>query len=396
MTIALVSAAYPPETANGGTSTQAHAKAHGLAELGHHVHVVSRSTDGKRRTTQDGPVTVHRVPGADPRLTVATEIARWVTDSVEVAAGIERLHGEVALDIVDLAEWASEGFVHLLNRADWQSIPTVVQLHGPLAMLTETIGWPEPGSPLERVGRVMEGECLRLADAVYASSRLSAQWCAKAYGLPLDDVPVWHCGVDTARFHPEAAPRDPGPMVVFVGRLAPSKGIDDLLEAALALARRHPRLRLRLIGGGEPGYVQSLHERAGAAGHPALVETPGPVANEELPAQLAAATVFAAPSWFEGGPGLVYLEAMACGLPVVASDGSGASEVVTHGQTGLLVAPHDVAALVAEVDRLLTDDAEATRLGTAARAAVVAHHDRQHRMPWLEGFYTDVVDRFRT
>ena len=279
MTIALVSAAYPPETANGGTSTQAHAKAHGLAELGHHVHVVSRSTDGKRRTTQDGPVTVHRVPGADPRLTVATEIARWVTDSVEVAAGIERLHGEVALDIVDLAEWASEGFVHLLNRADWQSIPTVVQLHGPLAMLTETIGWPEPGSPLERVGRVMEGECLRLADAVYASSRLSAQWCAKAYGLPLDDVPVWHCGVDTARFHPEAAPRDPGPMVVFVGRLAPSKGIDDLLEAALALARRHPRLRLRLIGGGEPGYVQSLHERAGAAGHPALVETPGPVAT---------------------------------------------------------------------------------------------------------------------
>ena len=75
-----------------------------------------------------------------------------------------------------MPEYGGEGYLHLLNRADWNRIPTVVQLHGPLAMMAETIGWPERDSDLYRVGREMEGSTLRMADAVYSSSRCSARW----------------------------------------------------------------------------------------------------------------------------------------------------------------------------------------------------------------------------
>ncbi len=391
MRIAIVTPAYPPSS-QGGTATQAAAKAHGLAALGHEVHVIAPSDGTGTGSTADGPVTLWETAPVDRRLTVTNDASRWVADSVEIAARVEQVDAEVGLDVVEFAEWASQGFVHLLNRTPWHRLPTVVHVHGPLAMLAGTIGWPEPGSPLEQVGRFMEGTCLRMADGVYASAATSADWCASAHGLDRTTIPVWHSGVDTTCFEPDAARRRREPTIVAVGRLDASKGVDELVEAAIGLAGEIPDLRLRIIGPGTAEQERRLHARCADAGHPDLLETPGRVDRNALPGELAAAHVFALPSWYEGGPGLAYLEAMSSGLPVIAPAGSGVSEIVEHGVTGLLVPPRQVAPLHAALREVLTTPALADRLGRAARDVCVERHDTAERMPWLASYLKQVVD----
>lgn len=393
MRIAFVSQEYPPETAHGGIGAQTYLKAHGMASLGHEVVVVSHSADNTRRETWDGPVRVIRIPGYDRRLPIHTEPVRWLTYSAEAAAAVAALHNETPLDIVDFPEYGAEGFVHLLNQAEWSHIPTVVHVHGPLAMLAHTIGWPELDSELYRVGAEMERTCLRLADAVFSSSRCSADWCARQYGLDLAQVPILHTGVDTDLFRPLAAPKANRPTIVFAGRIAASKGVETLLEAALCLAAEWPDLHLRMLGRGDPSLMAKLQAQAQASGWPDLLDLAGFVPREALPAQLNRAHVFAAPSWYEGGPGFVYLEAMACGLPVIACSGSGAAEVVQHDETGLLVAPRDVDGLVDALRRLLAEPAERAAMGQRARSYVLREADSRHCLRRMEAFYSAVAIR---
>jgi glycosyltransferase involved in cell wall biosynthesis len=390
--VCLVSQDYPPETAHGGIGTQTYLKAHGLAALGHEVHVVSRSSDERTHHAGDGPVRVTRVPGLEGRLEVNTPVVDWLTYSTQVAAAVADLHAQRPLDLVDFPEWGCEGYVHLLNRTEWNSIATVVHLHGPLVMFSHAIGWPEADSEFYRVGSAMEAACLRLADRVFSSSRCSAEWAAKHHGVDAGRVPVLHTGVDTDLFRPRRVPRDGRPTVVFVGNLSRNKGVEVLVDAACAVAPEFPGLRVKLIGRGKPAFAEELADAASAAGRPDLLEITGFVAREVLPAHLCAADIFAAPSSYEGGPGFVYLEAMACGLPVIGCSGSGAAEVVTPGETGLLVPPHDRARL-ADALRHLLGDAETRRtLGAAARRYVEREADSRACVRRLAAFYASVVE----
>jgi glycosyltransferase involved in cell wall biosynthesis len=391
--ILFVSQEYPPETAHGGIATQTYLKAHGLAALGHEVHVLSHSTDGERHDARDGDVEVIRIPSSDARLAALTEPARWLAYSFEVAAEIARVHQRSPLDLVDFPEWAAEGFVHLLNRTEWSAIPATVQLHGPLVMFAHAIGWPAVDSEFYRVGTTMEGTCLRLADAVYSSSACSARWCAEHYGLRAEDIPVLHAGVDTRLFAPAPGARARRPTVVFVGRIARNKGVDLLVRAACRIARDLPGLHVRILGRGDERLAAELEREAASAGFSGLLELAGFVPRERLPAQLSPAHLLVAPSTYEGGPGFVYLEAMACGVPVVACAGSGASEVVKPGRNGLLVPPGDVDALAGAMRSLLADPARCQAMGEAARRDVEAEADARACARRLEELYLRVAAR---
>jgi glycosyltransferase involved in cell wall biosynthesis len=96
---------------------------------------------------------------------------------------------------------------------------------------------------------------------------------------------------------------------------------------------------------------------------------------------------------YEGGPGFVYLEAMACGLPVIACEGSGASEAVLAGETGLLVPPGDVEALTASLRRLLSDAGARQEMGRRAVQHVRREFDSRACLDRLEAFYRSVAER---
>jgi hypothetical protein len=100
MRIALVSQAYPPETGDGGISSQTYLKAHGLASLGHDVIVVSHSWDEHNHEKKDHSVHVIRIPGIDHRLSLNTEPIRWLHYSMEVARALSGVHQQKPLDNV--------------------------------------------------------------------------------------------------------------------------------------------------------------------------------------------------------------------------------------------------------------------------------------------------------
>jgi glycosyltransferase involved in cell wall biosynthesis len=136
-----------------------------------------------------------------------------------------------------------------------------------------------------------------------------------------------------------------------------------------------------------------LRNKARDCGSPHLLEFLGFVPRQELPAQLNRAHVFAAPSVYEGGPGFVYLEAMACGLPVIACQGNGVSEIVRHGENGFLVPPRDAESLAQTLRLLLSNENLRRGIGRRARDFVGAEADSRICLERLETFYASVAGR---
>jgi len=161
------------------------------------------------------------------------------------------------------------------------------------------------------------------------------------------------------------------PVVVCVSRLVPRKGQDTLIRALPLIRRRVPDAALLIVGGGP--YRSTLERMAGPLD--GVVFT-GSVSWADLPAHYAAGTVFAMPCRTRRrgldveGLGIVYLEASAAGLPVVAGDSGGAPDAVLANETGYVVGGRDVAAVAERVADLLADPALAARLGAAGRAWV--------------------------
>jgi phosphatidylinositol alpha-1,6-mannosyltransferase len=164
------------------------------------------------------------------------------------------------------------------------------------------------------------------------------------------------------------------PVVVCVSRLMPRKGQDTLIEAWPAVRAAVPGAALLLVGGG-PSRSR-LEKAVDAAGLRADVVLTGSVPWEQLPAHYAAGDVFAMPCRTRNrgldveGLGIVYLEASATGLPVVAGDSGGAPDAVLEGETGFVVPGGDADTLTTRLVALLTDPELRRRLGARGRAWV--------------------------
>src|SRR5438093_6658966 len=158
------------------------------------------------------------------------------------------------------------------------------------------------------------------------------------------------------------------PLVLFAGRLAEQKRVDDLLKAVDLLQRVQPNVRTVIAGDGplrdrleETARAYHLDGRVRFLGH-----------RDDLPRLLAAADVVVLPSAYEGLPNVV-LEAMRFRKPVVATAAPGTTEAVIDGQTGFLVPVGDVTGLTRSIRDLVRDPALAHRLGAAGRARAEAH-----------------------
>jgi glycosyltransferase involved in cell wall biosynthesis len=391
MKILLVSQEYPPETAHGGIGTQSYSKAKGLTKSGHKVFVISSSVDGYRHELMDGDICIIRIPGMERDLHEMTPAVQWLTNSLAVALEIHRINGQVGLDIIDFADYGAEGFVYLLNRHESNKIPTVLQLHGPLVMLAHTINWPDMESEFYRLATSMEATCFRNADRVYSSSQCSTDWCLNYYYKRLDTIPVIHTGVDTVLFSPKPSVAYTDPTILFVGRVAETKGVENLVEVVCELSWEIQDLRLRVIGNGDSGFIDKLKAKAASINRAEIVEFAGFRQKEQLPEEFHNATLFAAPSYYEGGPGFVYLEAMACGLPVIGCSGSGVEEIVKNGENGLLVPPNDNIALKDAIKKLIFNKEYAKMIGQAGRKYVVEHAENSICLNKLEAFYYSVL-----
>ena len=218
----------------------------------------------------------------------------------------------------------------------------------------------------------------RHADHVIAVSDFVREGLISA-GLDPDRLFTAHNAIELHRWEPETEPADvrsefgipdEAPLVITVCRLFEEKGVAPLIAAIGEVRRRHPDIRLLVIGD-EPdprvGFLSELHDVVSALGLDDAVSFLG--YRNDIVAIMAAADVFAMPS-FEEPFGLVFAEAMAMRLPIIGLDNGGTREVVRHGVDGLLSAPGDHAALVQHLTVLVDDPDLRRQMGAAGRARV--------------------------
>lgn len=207
---------------------------------------------------------------------------------------------------------------------------------------------------------------LRGADRVIALTRSEAGRLTRG-GVESDRIRILPNGIDLEEFPEPSSPREPSsrPVILYVGRIYPEqKGLDTLIPAVATLSRARP-FELRLVGE-DWGGVDLVRRLAAAHGITDRVRILGPLPRAELLRAYTEATVFVLPSHFDAFP-FVLLEAMASGLPIVATRVGGVPDVVREGSTALLVPEGDPSSLGGALERILADPALAHRFGEAGR-----------------------------
>lgn len=335
--------------ANRAAAGGAEGVVRGLADgLRGHGHRVTESWGDSRPFPADGdgaqwPCPLHLRPGPRP----------WHLPSVGLAAwGLARVRPQVVN--VHIITGQARYFL-LLGRA--MGARVVVSAHGSDLL-----------HPADDCARHLPA-ILRAADAVTVVSEPLRDRAAALGGLDPAQVTVIPNGIDTDFWTP-AAPTERAPLVVALGRLERVKGFDVLLTAFAMLRERMPGVRLCLIGDGSQASV--LRAQAVALGVADAVDFPGLLGPQAVRDRLRAATVFALSSRSEGMP-LALLEAMACGLPVVATAVGAVPQVVGGKGAGLVVPPENPAALAAALAAVLADGPRRARLADGALAVAVTH-----------------------
>lgn len=243
------------------------------------------------------------------------------------------------------------------------------------------------------VRRAMLGTKLRDALFVATISDFNREFIEANAGPGLRQKTfVIHCGVAPESYPLPAAVRDPAGVfeILCIGSLQPYKGLRHLVEACGLLKARGVLFRCRVVGGG--GLHGALARQISEAdlGHEVLLL--GPLPQEQVAALLPTAHCYCQPSVItpsgkmEGIP-VAIMEAMASGLPVVATGISGIPELVAHGETGLLVPPGEPAALAAALAALARDPAAAHALGRRGRHAVEAGFTLRENVARLAGLF---------
>ncbi len=224
----------------------------------------------------------------------------------------------------------------------------------------------------------------RLADHFACNAQVLKNRMMERFPIAADRITVIHNGVDLDYFRPAAVASSPDrPVLLCIARLVPEKDHETLIAAFARVASRHPEAELWLVGDGpRRRAILWLARELLPPGRLRLL--PG---QSDIAPLLQQSSLLILSSVEEGLPNVV-LEAMAAGLPVVATDVGGLSEVVVHGETGWLVAPKDVPALGDAISHLLTHDSVRVAFGQAGRKRVeqrfsLAAMVRQHEVMFL-------------
>lgn len=344
-----------------------------------------RTTNGADAGAVEAYVT--RMPFTFREARRITTVARWTRWT---RARLAR--GDVALLQVGNIRPAGYVAAWLLPRT---GIPYVIYVHG------KDVWKEEQKAARSARARWTARRILGRAGAIIANSRATAartERLLESLGLdPAGRVRVVHPATDPDRFRPDAAGAEAWrerlglrgrTVVLSVSRLMARKGVDTALHAVARLVPRHPEL-VYVVGGDGPerGRLERLAAELGIAEH---VRFLGAVDDAALPALYAAADVFVLPVREEPddaeveGFGIVFCEAAATGLPVIAGDSGGVADAVRDGETAFLVPPADPGAVADRLERLLADPALRRRMGEAGRRATVEyyHWDRAAREAW--------------
>jgi len=352
-----------------------------LARRGHRVDVYTRSQDPSAPRVDDnglgrGARVIHIPAGPEhpyDKHLVYDHLPEFVDGVLAQAAD-----DGIRYDVLHSHYWLSGAVAQVLRQR--LGMPIVHMFHTLGKMKNAVAQRPEERETTRRIA--VETDIVRRADVVVAATPAEQDQLVRLYAADPARIRVISPGVDTERFHPipPAHAKDQiglcaeSRIILFVGRIEPLKGIDNLLQAITQVVNARPELRLGVcvpIIGGDPDRIREddemvrLQELREGLGISDVVTFLGAKDQDMLQYYYSAAEMVVMPSDYESF-GMVALEAMACGTPVIASDVGGLAFLVRHGRTGYRVPARDPQALAARIAHLLTDEGLRRRIGQRA------------------------------
>lgn len=365
--------AAPGAPSTGGMQVYVRELSRALAAQGHQVDVFTRRTEPDQPdviTDRPGLRIINLTAGPErpvPKSDLPSYLSAFIWQVLKFAAREGRPY-----DLVHSHYWLS-GRVGRVLRSRW-GVPHVTMFHTLAEVKNRArIGEREPDERI-RSERLIISE----ADQIVVASAHERQQLLRFYEALDDQVAVVPCGVDLDHFRPipkqtaRAAVGTQGKHVLlFVGRLEPLKGIDILLRAAAGLDERDD-VEVIIAGGlsdGHPGEPERLRAVAAECGLGHRVRFIGPQTQERLVLWYNAADITVVPSYYESF-GLVAVESMACGTPVVASRVGGLTSTVRDGETGYLIPWRCPEAFLERLELLVGNETLRAHFGEAARRSV--------------------------
>lgn len=374
----------------GGIGTYVLTMARAWAASGARVHIITACHPGladlqaELNATHADAITLHPAlldRGLAPRIAGASSV---LARSVAAADLLETLHREHEFNLIEFPDYQAEGLVTLQRRAAGlagaiEGVPIIIRVHSPSYEIRRYND--EIGHTLEELlTEPLEEDAMRLADALVSPSACLLDLVQKRLagerplppGLvvpyPFDRAALADLGLDGSISTTSAEPT-----ILYTGRLETRKGVDTLIDAAIALDDRGIRPRWLFAGGDTPtapgGGSMLAFLRHKLAARPDLasrVEFLGRLTRRQLGPRLRAATLCVFPSRWENFP-YACVEAMAAGAAVVGGSFGGMGELIRHGVDGFVALPDDTPALASAIASALADPA---RLAGVRRAAV--------------------------
>jgi glycosyltransferase involved in cell wall biosynthesis len=384
----------------GGQNVYVRQVGEALAKQGWHVDMFTRCANAEQpKIVEHGPRcrTIRLVAGPE-EFVPRDEIFGYASTFVEEVLKFQQQSG-IEYSLVHTNYWISSWVgMELKKRQPLKQVHTYHSLGAVKYKSVNTI-------PLIASTRLaVEKAVLETAERIVATSPQEKEHMRSLVSTK-GNIDIIPCGTDIRRFGSltkEAARAaigiDPEALMVFyVGRFDERKGIETLVRAVgQSQLRGNQKLKLVIGGGSRPGQSDGIEREriegiVAELGMTEITTFPGRIGDDLLPAYYTAADVCVVPSHYEPF-GLVAIEAMACGTPVVASDVGGLQFTVVPEQTGLLASPKDEAAFATAIDRILSDAEWRNQLGKNARARVESKFSWDGVANQLSELYTTLIE----
>lgn len=377
MRICFISDSYPTLPVFGGISAYTRTTAQGLVARGHEVHVLVGRV-GEQTDFADGAVHVH--VRAIRWLPV---VAKWLPglgESWGIWRALQQLHRQFRFDIVEFPNWEGIGLVSTLLKP----IPSVVRLHTSTADGIRVTG--RAPTVAERFTIWAERTSARCADTTVTHS------CSHRENMRTA------CELNNIRVIPHGIPIPPlmrlpatqRQAILTVGPLNPRKGAAILLASIPIVLSQVPDAEFWIVGTDQNRQLETEFRK----GHPHIAEKQvqflGSLSHQQLAERYSTCALYVSAAVYESF-GLTFVEAMAHGKSVVACNISAMPEIIRHGQTGLLVPPHDPQAFADAIVRLLKSPELRQRLGTEGRRVAQEQFSADCMAKNIEQLFLDTV-----
>ena len=380
MRIFMLSWEYPPRVI-GGLARHAEGLSKAMASLGHEVHVVTLDFPGAPYEEAEVPLYVHRVAVELPAPTFHTWVLLFNHFFEKRVGQLAKKYGPP--DIVHVHDWltASAGVAskHLMR------VPLVMTFHSTESSRSSSFRTPESAM----VGGLEWWGSYEAAKVIAVSGWMKSEVVSQ-FKLPPSKVVEIPNAVDMVKFEKSvdvATTRmkwrvQPGEkLITAVGRLTSQKGFDDLIRALAIVRKSVPGAKLLVMGDGYMrGELEALANGEGVAERTTFA---GFVSDDDLVDAIKSSDMVAVPSHFEPF-GIIALEAMAAGVPVVVSRVGGLAEIIEDEVDGLEVDPNSPYSIAKATTRLLSDQALASRLAARAREKVKSYNWKRSATETLE------------